>query len=185
MQLQLGRRLALMVLLVSPLALRAESDGVPYPEWKVARAQFTTGIVDREPVDRIVVATPLIRKVYFFTDLRNLEGRTVTHRWRYKGQVVMQVPFEVRGPRWRVNSMKEIEPEQVGEWSVTVYDESGWPLYTELFRYGNGAPRLQEPEGSASGRPADVPGHDAGVAESADDEAPLGGSEPANITLQD
>jgi hypothetical protein len=90
-----------------------------------------------------VVASPLIREVYFFTDLRNLQGRTVMHRWMYNGQVVSQVPFEVGGPRWRVNSKKEIDPDQVGEWSVTVVDQSGWPLYTELFRYENGAPLVQ------------------------------------------
>jgi hypothetical protein len=28
-----------------------------------------------------------------------------------------------------------LEPDQFGEWSVTVIDESDWPLYTELFRY--------------------------------------------------
>jgi hypothetical protein len=150
MQLQSSRWPALMVLLVSPLSLWAQPDGVPDPQWRVARAQFTTGIVDREPVDRIVVATPLIREVYFFTDLRHLEGRTVTHRWSYDGRVVMQTSFEVRGPRWRVNSMKEIEPDQVGEWSVTVSDESGWPLYTELFRYENGAPLLQDSDGSGA-----------------------------------
>jgi hypothetical protein len=60
--------------------------------------------------------------------------------------VVSQKRFEVGGPRWRVNSKIEIEPEQVGKWSVTVIDESGWPLYTELFRYENGAPLLQPSE---------------------------------------
>jgi hypothetical protein len=89
------------------------------------------------------VASPLIREVYFFTDLRNLQGRTVTHRWEYQGKVVSQMPFRVGGPRWRVYSKFEIAPEQVGRWSVTVVDESGWPLYTELFRYENGAPLLQ------------------------------------------
>jgi hypothetical protein len=134
--------LAVGVLLLLPLSLLAEESVIPDPEWKVARAQFTSAIRNREPVDRLVVATPFINEVYFFTDLRHLEGRTITHRWEYEGRVVSQVPFKVGGPRWRVNSKKEIEPEQVGDWSVTVIDESGWPLYTELFRYENGAPLL-------------------------------------------
>jgi hypothetical protein len=173
MDFQLRRRLLLLALLASPLSLWAEADKVPDPEWSVARAQFTTGISDREPVDRIVVATPLIGRVYFFTDLRHLQGRTVTHRWRYEGQVVMQTPFEVRGPRWRVNSMKEIEPDQVGEWSVTVYDESGWPLYTELFRYENGAPLVQKSGSFEAGKADVASGHDsgAGVSVPAGDEA--------------
>jgi hypothetical protein len=139
--------LALVVLLMQPLSLLAQEGKIPDPDWRVARGQFTSGISNREPVDRLVVATPLIREVYFFTDLRHLQGRTVTHRWEYQGKVVSQTPFEVGGPRWRVYSKKEIEPDQVGRWSVTVIDESGWPLYTELFRYENGAPLLQPSEG--------------------------------------
>jgi hypothetical protein len=120
---------------------------VPDPQWSVARAQFATRIADREPVDEIVVASPPVREVYFFTDLRHLEGRVVTHRWELAGQIMSVVPFAVAGPRWRVYSRVEIEPEQTGDWSVTVVDESGWPLHTELFRYLPAAPsKVLEPE---------------------------------------
>jgi len=119
---------------------------VPDPAWAVARAQFTTGIEDREPVDQLVVLSPPVTEVYFFTDLRHLEGREVQHRWSYRGRVVSMKPFEVKGERWRVFSKNVIEPDQTGEWSVTVVDESGWPLRTELFLYGpakTGSPPLQ------------------------------------------
>jgi hypothetical protein len=142
-KMRIWRYLTVGVCLAGPVLALAEEGTVPDPQWQVARAQFTSGIENREPVDRLVVATPMIREVYFFTDLRHLGGRTVTHRWKYQGNVVSLVPFKVGGPRWRVNSKKEIEPGQVGEWSVTVVDESGWPLYTELFRYEEGAPLLQ------------------------------------------
>jgi hypothetical protein len=158
--------LTMLVLSLGPLCLAAEEQVVPDPEWQVARAQFTSGIRNREPIDRLVVASPLIREVYFFTDLRHLQGRTVMHRWMYNGQVVSQVPFEVGGPRWRVNSKKEIDPDQVGEWSVTVVDQSGWPLYTELFRYENGAPLVQ---------PSVAP-EDAGEDDAADPAAQSGSS---------
>ncbi len=108
---------------------------VPDPAWEVARAQFTTGIENREPVDQVVVMSPPSNEVYFFTDLRHLEGREVQHRWSYRGRVISMKPFEVKGARWRVYSMNAIEPGQTGEWSVTVYDQSGWPLHTELFLY--------------------------------------------------
>ncbi len=147
---QTGSWLLAVVLLTQSLSLLAEEGDIPDPDWRVARGQFTSGISNREPVDRLVVASPLVHEVYFFSDLRNLQGRTVTHRWEYQGEVVSQKRFEVGGPRWRVNSKIEIGPEQVGKWSVTVIDESGWPLYTELFRYENGAPLLQ-PSDSAEG----------------------------------
>jgi hypothetical protein len=113
-------------------------DQVPDPaaaDRRIARAQFTTNIVDREPVDRVLIVSPPIAEVYFFTDIRHMEGDTATHSWRYRGELISQVSFEVRGPRWRVYSKVRLEPYQFGDWSVTVTDGNGWPLYTELFRY--------------------------------------------------
>ena len=129
------KRLRLLLPVFAMLCTQGVSAEVPDPDWAVARAQFTTGIENREPVDRVVVLSPPSRDVYFFTDLRHLEGREVQHRWSYQGRVVSMKPFAVKGARWRVFSKNVIEPEQTGEWSVTVYDQSGWPLYTELFLY--------------------------------------------------
>ncbi|VAW82998.1 hypothetical protein MNBD_GAMMA13-1248 [hydrothermal vent metagenome] len=123
------------MLLILGMSAQAENVVIPDPDWNVARAQFSTGISDREPVDDVVLLAPPVRDVYFFTDLRHLEERIVTHRWKFNGSVVSVVPFKVKGPRWRVYSKVEVEPNQLGEWSVTVVDESGWPLHTELFRY--------------------------------------------------
>jgi hypothetical protein len=101
----------------------------------VARAQFTTAVKQREPVDQLVVGSPPLEQVFFFTDLRHMEGHTVVHNWRYHGELVGQVKFDVRGPRWRVYSKRTINSGEYGEWTVTVTDEAGWPMYTELFRY--------------------------------------------------
>ena len=130
-------RLFWFLIAVAGLSMQvfAEEPVSANPAWRVMRAQFTTAIDNREPVDQLVVLSPPQVEVFFFTELGNLEGRTVTHHWEYQGQVVSRVPFEVKGPRWRVNSKYILEPDQFGEWSVTVIDESGWPLYTELFRY--------------------------------------------------
>lgn len=125
----------LIAVFILSLPVLAENLTQPDPEWRVARGQFTTAIENREPVDQVAVLSPPADEIYFFTDLRHLDGRTVTHRWEYQGRVVTQVPFKVEGPRWRVFSKSSIEPDQVGEWSVIVIDESGWPLYTELFYY--------------------------------------------------
>ncbi len=122
------------LLLAGQVAAAAPPAGLA-PDAGVARAQFTTAIVDREPVDRVVVLQAPLDTVYFFTELRHLEGRTVVHRWEYRGEVQSQVSFQVKGPRWRVFSKKRIKPGQPGEWSVTVLDSSGWPLAVELFRY--------------------------------------------------
>lgn len=125
----------LILLLLAFVCARGDAADAPVLEKRVARAAFTTAIVNREPVDRVLALKSPASEVYFFTDLRNLQGHTVVHRWQYKGEIVSQVPFVVDGDRWRVFSRKVLPPDSFGEWSVTVVDDSGWPLYVELFRY--------------------------------------------------
>ena len=101
------------------------------PENKnVARAQFTTAIVDREPTDDIVTLSNNAEKIYFFTELINLKGVTITHRWEYKGETMAEVNFLINGDRWRIYSSKSLKPELTGRWSVTVLDDQGTTLKT-------------------------------------------------------
>lgn len=102
---------------------------------EVARAVFTTAVADREPSDELSVVPNSTSRVYFFTELRNLAGQRVTHRWEQGGEVRAEVPFEVSGPRWRVWSSKQILPEWTGEWRVRVLDENGAELTSKSFSY--------------------------------------------------
>jgi hypothetical protein len=54
----------------------------------MARAGFTSGIVDREPQDDLDALTNDHVQVYFFTELRDMQGRTVIHRWMWNGEVM-------------------------------------------------------------------------------------------------
>jgi hypothetical protein len=119
----------------APITAQDQVSDPATADGRIARAQFTTKIVNREPVDRVLVVSPPVEEVFFFTDLRHMEGDTATHSWRYRGELISQVSFDVEGPRWRVYSKVRLEPYQFGDWSVTVTDGSGWPLYTELFRF--------------------------------------------------
>lgn len=101
----------------------------------VARSQFTTRIEDREPVDQVLVLNNDVTTLYFFTDVRNMEGRTVTHIWEYNGQAIARKQFSIKGPRWRVFSKKELDPSMTGKWTVIVKDDRGWPLTISVFRY--------------------------------------------------
>ncbi len=85
---------------------------------EVARGQFTSAIDQREPVDEITTLSNNADKVYFFSELRDLQGQTVTHRWLFAGKVMAEVPFNVKGPRWRVNSSKTLLPGWIGDWTV-------------------------------------------------------------------
>jgi len=119
--------------------LAEEPSESPIPDAYVARAVFATDIVDREPVDQVVSVGPGQQNIYFFTDLRNLQGRTVKHRWEFEGQFMGEVEFQVGGPRWRVYSKKTLNPDVTGKWTVMVLDQSGWPLHASIFLQGEPA----------------------------------------------
>lgn len=125
--------LALLLLSACPFTQSEEMVISPVPDASVARAQFTTGISNREPVDQVVRLETPVYSIYYFTDLRNLEGRTVLHRWEYGGRVISEIPFEVKGPRWRVFSKKVLDPAMTGKWTVVVVDQSGWPIHASIF----------------------------------------------------
>jgi len=129
-----GSALAVALLLGTPVASSADETAAVNPG-SVARAIFTSRIDDREPVDDLATIPNAQQQVYFFSELRNLEGQIVTHRWEYQGQVMAEVKFKVGGPRWRVYSSKNLLPEWVGQWTVLVLDESGLPLKASIFEY--------------------------------------------------
>ena len=116
-------------------ALSVEKIESPVRDASVTRAQFTTGISDREPIDSLVKVKNSITSLYYFTELHNLQGRTVSHRWEHDGRVISEVSFLVEGPRWRVFSKKTLDPDMLGKWTVFVIDESGWPIYASIFEY--------------------------------------------------
>ena len=91
----------------------------------VVRAVFTTAVADREPADQITSLKNDVPQVYFYTELIDLEGQSVTHKWEYAGEVKAEVRFDVKAPRWRVWSSKKLDPSWTGEWTVSVVDGSG------------------------------------------------------------
>ncbi|MCG5535512.1 DUF2914 domain-containing protein [Ectothiorhodospira mobilis] len=95
------------------------------PHGRVARAAFTSGIEDREPVDRLETVDAGKGEVLFFTEIRDHEGGTIIHQWRYQGWDMGEVRFDVDGPRWRVWSSKTLRPEWTGPWTVRVMDQDG------------------------------------------------------------
>jgi len=102
----------------------------------VARGVYATGIQEREPTGLVTVLPKDSERVYFYTELRNLAGQTVTHRWQHGGQTVLEIPFEVKAARWRVWSSKEIQPGVTGELTVLVVDGNGKELMRAVLPVG-------------------------------------------------
>ena len=101
----------------------------------IARAMFTTEIDNREPVDRVLILENNRTELYFFSDLRHFQGKTIHHRWEYEGRIVNEKSFEVKGPRWRVYSKHQIDRNMLGRWTVVMTDEKGCPLKAVIFQY--------------------------------------------------
>lgn len=101
----------------------------------VTRGLFAGAVVDREPTDQIDTLTTETNAIYFFTEISNMEGKTVTHRWIFDGQTRAEVSFEIGGPRWRVYSSKKLTHEWVGTWTVEVVDGEGTPLHKASLVY--------------------------------------------------
>lgn len=101
----------------------------------ISRAAFTNAIEGREPVEKLTELGNDSSSVFFFTEIINLKGHTITHRWEFNGESKYEMTFNVGADRWRVWSSKTLAPEQTGEWKVVVLDDSGAILRTEVLSY--------------------------------------------------
>ena len=143
----------------------------------VVRSIFTTGIKDREPLDKLSSSTIDNKLLFYFTELRDMSGQTATHRWEYDGKVLAEVKFNVRGPRWRVWSSKSFIPAWAGDWKVSVINGAGETISEEVISMANApasnaaatgatetkaaeepaAPEQAAPEQTSPEQPADAP----------------------------
>ena len=138
-------------------ATKAEAaDEASWADGIIARASFTSGVADREPVDSLSEIMNDQRMITFFTELRNMSGESVSHRWEYNGQVMADVPFQVGGPRWRVWSTKKLHEFWLGEWTVSVVAEDGSVLESKSFHYAAPDP-CSNPRASTTQRRSDPP----------------------------
>lgn len=120
--------------MIAPAADAAASTPRP-SEPHAVRSAFTTMVRDREPMDDITTLGNDVDRVYFFTELAGMDGQTVTHRWQHDGRVMAEVPFDVRGSRWRVWSSKALLPQWLGAWKVSVVDGGGNVVHEATFEY--------------------------------------------------
>jgi len=126
--------LCIALLATAPTTAVVAADGD-----HVSRSAFTVAMEGREPANVVEVVGPEHDRIYYFTELRNLTGQTVRHRWVYNGEPQATIEFQVGGPRWRVYSSKQIPPTMQGDWKVMVINEDGDVLKQERLRYRTAA----------------------------------------------
>lgn len=103
----------------------------------IRRAILTTQIVNREPTDNYnSKAVPEdVNKVYFFTEVLDKSGESVTHRWFLNGKLIAEVMLDIGSDRWRTYSSKILIPALSGTWEVEVVDQQDRLLATTSFTY--------------------------------------------------
>jgi hypothetical protein len=107
------------------------------PHENISQAVFAKTVENREPVDIIKDASDSLGKIYFFTNMRNLTGERITHRWSYNNKIMAQISFDIKGQRWRVWSSKNLWHTWLGEWTVDVLNQHSDVLISKTFYYRN------------------------------------------------
>ena len=104
---------------------------------QVTRALFTTDVKNREPVNNVTSLTNDTTRVIYFTEIHDMTGQTVSHRWEYQGKVMLEKSFEVGAAHWRVYSTKTLDPSWLGDWKASAVDAAGSSLSINTFSYMN------------------------------------------------
>lgn len=107
------------------------ADQSGFQKGSVVRSIFTSEVKDREPTDKLTESEP--KQVYYFTELRDMNGQTATHRWEHDGKVITEIKFNVKGNRWRAWSSKNFVSQAVGAWKVSVVNGAGEVISEESF----------------------------------------------------
>ena len=124
-----------VLVIISSLLIAINVLASDWPHENISNAEFAMEIKDRTPLNIIEELDNSFGKIYFFTNIRNLQGQSIRHRWIYKNKVMAEVEFDINGPRWRVWSSKNLWPTWLGEWSVEVLNANSEVLYKKEFNY--------------------------------------------------
>jgi len=109
-----------MKLLINILLLMAIAFGTAQADDNVFRAQFTTQIANKEPVDNLKRLENAFTSVYFFSDIRECVGCKVEHVWYLNGKHVYTLKGKAKYPRYRWWSRKTLTDNMLGKWMVKV-----------------------------------------------------------------
>jgi len=124
------KHFAIFIVLCAALALVPVSSQA----MEVMDGVVTTGIQDRQPVDKVETAPASVGKLFCFTRIAGApEGARVFHVWYQGDREMARVELLVRSSNWRTWSSKTLLPDWTGDWRVVVVDDQGQVLLTLPF----------------------------------------------------
>ena len=107
----------------------------PPTEPTVTLAQFTTKISKRYPANSVTNLENPHQAISFFSELQDMSGQKVTHRWSHSGNVVFNISFQVRSERWRIWSTQLLPEDMPGDWEVEIVTENGKVLEVHTLNF--------------------------------------------------
>ncbi|WP_411727653.1 DUF2914 domain-containing protein [Methyloglobulus sp.] len=103
----------------------------------VARSQLTSEIEKNEPVDSLKLPLKIGKKetlwIYYFVELKGMEGKTVYHEWWLNGNLVSRKKVNISANPWRTASKQLITYTTNNDWVVRLVDESRNKLNEKSF----------------------------------------------------
>ncbi|MEM9384770.1 MAG: DUF2914 domain-containing protein [Pseudomonadota bacterium] len=104
----------------------------------VSREMLASNVIDGEPQaelpDTIELLANETRQIYYFTEVRNMVGRRLTHRWRHERREVasfaLAEPNEYECP---LHSSMLLNTASAGDWRIELLDDAGNVLDFHLF----------------------------------------------------
>ncbi|WP_406609873.1 DUF2914 domain-containing protein [Agarivorans sp. JK6] len=101
---------------------------------QVARAQLSSAISQREPVDNLTrVELSQIQQIYLFMELREMQGQSIQVNWYRQQQLQASVELDIGGPRWRTNASKRFDLNSRGDWQVAIYNQQQVRIFEQNF----------------------------------------------------
>ena len=101
----------------------------------VANATFTTNVVNGAPTDFPEQFTTSTPAVYYYAELLDLTGQTVTLRWSLEGKRMQDDPVVVTSARQSIWTMMKMRPQWTGNWTVEVLNGKGQVIGQRNFAY--------------------------------------------------
>lgn len=104
----------------------------------VSRAALTYEMSNKEPAGEIGHTVDVSKKspvwVYYFTELKAMNGSKVYHEWVKNGVVVSRQELVISGDTWRTSSRKLLSDSEKGNWTARLVDKNGRVLNEKIFK---------------------------------------------------
>jgi predicted secreted protein len=124
-------------LVTAPIGARSQvtaNDPAAISELRLGRAAVCETVKEGEMVNRGVVFSIILGRVYCYTDFVAVPEKTLTyHVWYQADQRRASVKLALRPPRWAVYSYITLRDGDKGPWRVEITDERGTVLQTLRF----------------------------------------------------